>query len=79
MIVPIIGARRLDQLKDNLAAIKIELPAEHMARLDAVSAIELGFPYDFINSAPARELPYGASWDRLDDHRRDRSGRAIGT
>lgn len=77
--MPIIGARRLQQLEDNLAAVNLELSAEHLASLDAVSAIELGFPYDFINSSPARELPFGASWERLDDHHRERSGRAIGT
>jgi len=79
VIVPIISARRLDQLEDNLAAASLELPADHLASLDTVSAIALGFPYDFINSSPARELPFGNSWDRLDDHRRARSGRAIGT
>jgi aryl-alcohol dehydrogenase-like predicted oxidoreductase len=45
---PIIGARRLDQLVDNLGAAQIVLPAEVCDRLDAATAIELGFPAEFI-------------------------------
>lgn len=47
---PIIGARTLDQLKDTLAAVDVELSPEHLARLDEVSKIELGFPHDFLSS-----------------------------
>jgi len=35
----------VDQLSDNLASTEVDLPADAVARLDAVSAIELGFPY----------------------------------
>lgn len=41
----IIGATRLEQLDDNLAALEFELPAELSRRLDEVSRIEPGFPY----------------------------------
>jgi len=47
-IHPIIGARRLDQLLDNVGAAGLELPAEALARLDAASGIDLGFPATFI-------------------------------
>lgn len=47
-IHPIIGARRLDQLLDNLGAAEIELPAEALARLEAATEIDLGFPTTFI-------------------------------
>jgi hypothetical protein len=40
--------RRASQLRDNLAAGEVEIPNDALARLDAVSAIELGFPHDFI-------------------------------
>jgi aryl-alcohol dehydrogenase-like predicted oxidoreductase len=55
---PIVGARRLDQLTDNLAAADRVLPADAVAKLDEVSAIELGFPHDFITST--REFVYGS-------------------
>jgi aryl-alcohol dehydrogenase-like predicted oxidoreductase len=45
---PIIGARRLDQLLDNLGAAELELPAEVLTRLDAATGIDLGFPATFI-------------------------------
>jgi aryl-alcohol dehydrogenase-like predicted oxidoreductase len=45
---PIIGARTMEQLKDTLAAVDVTLSPEHLARLDEVSKIELGFPHDFL-------------------------------
>lgn len=45
---PIIGARRLGQLLDNLGAAELRLPAEALARLDAATGIDLGFPATFI-------------------------------
>jgi aryl-alcohol dehydrogenase-like predicted oxidoreductase len=54
---PIIGARKLDQLMDNLAAVDLALPDGALERLDEASAIELGFPHDFI--AGTSEFVYG--------------------
>jgi aryl-alcohol dehydrogenase-like predicted oxidoreductase len=45
---PIIGARRLDQLLDNLGAAELKLPTEALARLEAATEIDLGFPAAFI-------------------------------
>ena len=45
---PIVGARRLEQLEDNLGAVGWELAPEQVARLDEVSAPEPVHPYDFI-------------------------------
>ncbi len=45
---PIIGARRLDQLEDNLQATGWELSAEHLRRLSEASAIEDVYPYRMI-------------------------------
>lgn len=47
-ICPIIGARRVSQLLDNLGAAEIDLPREALARLDAATEIDLGFPATFI-------------------------------
>lgn len=46
----IFGARNVQQLDDNLGAGELDLPAEALARLDAVSAPELGYPYEFIKN-----------------------------
>jgi aryl-alcohol dehydrogenase-like predicted oxidoreductase len=61
---PIIGARKLDQLTDNLAAVDLVLPEEALTRLDEASAIELGFPHDFI--AGTRDFVYGPVGLRVD-------------
>jgi aryl-alcohol dehydrogenase-like predicted oxidoreductase len=45
---PIIGARRMEQLEDNLGAAGWELSDEQVARLTEASAIEDVYPYRFI-------------------------------
>lgn len=47
---PIIGARTVDQLQQNLGALEVELAPSHLARLDEVSAIDLGFPHAMLAS-----------------------------
>ena len=48
VIHPIIGARRLGQLVENLGALNVELPTELIARLDAATNFDMGFPANFI-------------------------------
>jgi len=45
----IIGARSVEHLRDNFAALRVNLTDAQTARLDAVSKPTLGFPYDFVN------------------------------
>ncbi|MFW5771795.1 MAG: aldo/keto reductase [Phototrophicaceae bacterium] len=45
---PIIGARTMQQLEDNMAAAGWSLDAEQVARLNTASDIEPPYPYDFI-------------------------------
>lgn len=45
---PIVGARRMDQLENNLGATGWKLLAEDVAKLDAASEVPLPYPYDFI-------------------------------
>lgn len=47
-IHPILGARRLEQLQDNLGALELVLPTEALHRLDASTDFTFGFPTDFI-------------------------------
>jgi aryl-alcohol dehydrogenase-like predicted oxidoreductase len=46
--IPIVGARKVAQIEDSVGAVAVSLPAEAVSRLDAASAIELGFPHDFL-------------------------------
>jgi aryl-alcohol dehydrogenase-like predicted oxidoreductase len=53
---PIVGARTLEQLEDNLGALDVELPEEERTRLEEASAIELGFPHDFLTRPMLRNV-----------------------
>jgi aryl-alcohol dehydrogenase-like predicted oxidoreductase len=58
---PILGARTLAQLEDNLGALDVELSDEHRAKLDAVSAIDLGFPHDMLSNPMTMEVLTGGT------------------
>ena len=45
---PIVGARTLDHVKDNLDAAGVDLSADELKTLDDASRVELGFPHDFL-------------------------------
>jgi aryl-alcohol dehydrogenase-like predicted oxidoreductase len=64
-VVPIIGARKLSQLQDNLASLDLELSAEQLKSLDGASRIDLGFPQSLYEKAMVGALRYGGAWDRL--------------
>ncbi len=65
-IIPIVGARRLEQFRDNLACLDLKLDASQVERLDAASRIELGFPHDFYTRDMVKGLVYGGMRDKLD-------------
>ena len=48
VVFSILGARTLDQLKDNLGALAVRLTPAHIASLDEVSKPTLNFPHDFL-------------------------------
>lgn len=50
---PIIGARRLAQLEDNIRALEVKLTADEIAKLDTLTQPELGFPQSMLPMAPA--------------------------
>jgi len=43
-VVPIVGARRVEHLEANLAALEVTLTPAHLARLDEVSTPDLDYP-----------------------------------
>jgi aryl-alcohol dehydrogenase-like predicted oxidoreductase len=64
-VIPIIGARKVSQLQDNLASLDLELSAEQLKSLDGASRIELGFPQSIYEREMVRSIRYGGTWDRL--------------
>jgi aryl-alcohol dehydrogenase-like predicted oxidoreductase len=64
-VIPIIGARKVSQLQDNLASLDLVLSAEQLKSLDGASQIELGFPQSIYEREMVRGVRYGGMWDRL--------------
>lgn len=48
VVSPVLGARTVTHLEDNLSCLDFVLTPEQMQHLDKVSQIELGFPHDFL-------------------------------
>ena len=57
--IPIVGARKVSQIEDTLGAARVTLESRHLAKLDEVSRIPLGFPHDFLESSAVKDLVFG--------------------
>ncbi len=60
VIVPLVGAKTVEQLEDNLGCLGVVLDDATVDRLDSASHIDLGFPHDFLQQFKS---------DRILDHR----------
>jgi aryl-alcohol dehydrogenase-like predicted oxidoreductase len=67
-IIPIIGARKESQIKENLECLNFELTKEQLNRLEEISKIELGFPYDFLHSDKIKDIIYGGTFASIQNH-----------
>ena len=65
-VIPIIGARKLAQVKDNLACAQVKLDPALIERLNGVSRIEMGFPHDFFARDMVRSVSSGGMRDQID-------------
>ncbi len=65
-VIPIVGARRLEQFRDNLACLDLRLDEVQVGHLDEVSQVDPGFPHDFYGRDMVRALIYGGMRDRID-------------
>ena len=64
-VIPIIGARKLTQLEDNIASLTLSLTPDQLALLDEASKIDLGFPHQFYTAEMVRNFVYAGLWDRI--------------
>ena len=64
-VIPIIGARKVSQLQDNLASLDVELSEEQLKSLDEASRVDLGFPYSLYRKEFPSAIRYGGMKDRL--------------
>jgi len=70
IVVPIVGARKVGQIEDCLKCVDFVLSPEHINRLNTVSAIELGFPHDFLASDGVKNVVYSGEYDKIIDLKR---------
>ena len=65
-MIPIIGTRKLAQLKDNLDSLNVQISVEQMNRLNEVSKIQPIFPNNFFNRSFVPKFVYGDLRDKID-------------
>ena len=68
VIIPIIGAKSESQLKNNVDCLKYPLNDEQLNRLNEITKIDLGFPHTFLDGEYIRDLVYGGTYDKIDNH-----------
>ncbi len=68
-VIPIVGARKVAHVEDNLQCMEVQLSPEQIQQLDDVSAIEFGFPHDFFKTDMVRNFVYNGTFDKINNHR----------
>ena len=68
-VIPIIGARKVHHVEDNLKCIDVKLSAQQIQQLDRVSEIELGFPHDFFKADMVKNFVYNGTFNQINNHR----------
>ncbi len=63
--IPIVGARKKEQIEDSLGAVNITIEDDDLLLLNEVSQIELGFPHDFLNTDGVKEVVYGGTFGEI--------------
>lgn len=66
-IIPVLGARRLAQIEDNLGSLGFTLTSDQLQRLSAIRPPDPGFPHSFWNDFVRRDLIFGEKVDDLLD------------
>lgn len=68
-VIPILGAKSVEQLNDNLGALEFELTYEQMLRLDHVSNYPVAFPHNFLARKEIRFNRVGDFLEKIDAHK----------
>jgi aryl-alcohol dehydrogenase-like predicted oxidoreductase len=68
-IIPILGARTVRQLQDNLGCLDFRLTDEQLSSLAQVARFNPGFPNGFLHSDHVRGLIFGKTFAQLDQMR----------
>ena len=69
--IPIVGARKVNQIIDSLGSVDVVLDEAQLHRLQKASQIEMGFPHDFLAMDGVRDLVHSELRGRLDGRPKD--------
>jgi aryl-alcohol dehydrogenase-like predicted oxidoreductase len=69
-VIPIIGARTMEQYLDNMQALECKLTEEQLAKLDQATRPHIGYPQGFLQQSVGRSI-FNGTIDRLDTHRNE--------
>jgi aryl-alcohol dehydrogenase-like predicted oxidoreductase len=58
-VFPILGAKTLAQYQENMHFLELTLSSQELEQLDRVSAIESGFPHQFLADVRSGKMPGG--------------------
>ncbi len=64
-VIPIVGARKLEQFQDNLRSLTLKLSPEQRQRLDQATAVSLGFPHEFLHADAVKAIVFNGLQDRI--------------
>src|SRR3546814_10874799 len=65
-VIPIVGATRAEQMRENMAAAELQLSEDALADLHAASAFDAGHPYSMLDWDMPIALGYGGM--RSEEH-----------
>jgi aryl-alcohol dehydrogenase-like predicted oxidoreductase len=65
-IIPIVGARTVAQLRQNLGCLDVQLQPADVALLDEATQVDLGFPHAFLDTDLLQRATFGDSRHLLD-------------
>ena len=69
LYIPIVGARKVEQIQDTIASVQVELSETQLRALDEVSGVELGFPHEFLSNDAVMDIVQGEVRTRIDGRR----------
>lgn len=73
-VIPIVGARKVSHIEDNLKCVDLKLSSEQVQELDEISKIELGFPHDFFKAEMVKNFVYNGTFEQINNHRYSQLG-----
>ncbi|KOX20011.1 aldo/keto reductase [Saccharothrix sp. NRRL B-16348] len=69
VVIPLLGATKVEQLRDNLGCADVVLTDDQIGRLERSAAFDLGYPHDLLRQDITVRDMYGVQWESIQDRR----------